>query len=115
MAFREKKEEQSEIFGIEEAMAKVNLELMNPSTLPKLRALSDVTPQEVFGLSILSTYAKIFNSSVIENWIKEFLELRISRLRLGRREFVSLGTGMSEYAHEKKKGRSSGEIFAGFK
>jgi len=114
MAFREKKDEHAEIFGIEEAMAKVNLELMNPKE-DKLKTLSDVTPQEVFGLSILATYANIFNSSVISNWIQEFLQLRISRLRLGRREFVSLGTGMSEYAQQKKKAKGTGELFAGMR
>lgn len=114
MAFREKDKEHSEIFGIEEAMAKINLELMNPIA-DKLKTLSDVTPQEVFGVSILATYANIFNSSVINNWIKEFLQLRISRLRLGRREFVALGTGMSEYAERKKSRGGSAELFSGMK
>jgi len=113
MAFRDKREEHSDIVGIEEAMAKINLELMNPIA-DKLKTLSDVTPQEVFGVSVLTTYANIFNSSVINNWVKDFLQLRISRLRLGRREFVALGTGMSEYA-EKKKARGTGELFAGMK
>jgi hypothetical protein len=114
MVLRERKEEHNEIFGIEEAMAKVNLELMNPIG-NKLKTLSDVTPAEVFGISVLNIYQNLFDSKVIKDWIEDFLQLRISRLRLGRREFVSLGTGMSEYAHEKKRGSKGGDLFAGLK
>jgi hypothetical protein len=104
-----------EIVGFEEAMAKINLELMNPVG-DKLKTLSDVTPQEVFGLSIIGVYERLFNSKVLSSWTKDFLDFRISRLRLGRREFVSIGTGMSEYAASKKgPSRGGGDIFGGLK
>jgi hypothetical protein len=114
--FRQKDDAASgEIVGFEEAMAKINLELMNPIG-DKLKTLSDITPQEVFGLSIINIYERAFNSKIMHNWVNDFLQFRISRLRLGRREFVSLGTGMSEYAASKKgPARGGGDIFAGLK
>ena len=112
--FRQKSESTAgEIVGFEEAMAKINLELMNP-TGDKLKTLSDVTPQEVFGLSVVSIYERAFGSKVLHNWTLDFLQFRISRLRLGRREFVSIGTGMSEYAASKKgAGRGGMDLFSG--
>jgi hypothetical protein len=114
MDFRKKSDSTAgEIVGFEEAMAKINLELMNP-TGDKIKTLSDVTPQEVFGLTVLGIYEKLFDSKVIRGSINDFLQFRISRLRLGRREFVSIGTGMSEYAANKKPSRmGGGDIFSG--
>ena len=113
-SFRSKSDSTTgEIVGFEEALAKINLELMNPVG-DKLRTLTDVTPQEIFGLSILYEYQKVFKSNIIGDFLAKFLQMRISRLRLGRREFVSIGTGMSEYVERRKQSKGGGgNIFSG--
>jgi hypothetical protein len=111
---RRKETPESEVFGTEEALAKMMMELLNP-TEQKLFTVTDITPDEVFSLSILLRYAKKFSSILIENWVRDFLKLRISRLRLGRREFLLLGTGIRELTEEKKKGKRLTDMFAGMK
>jgi hypothetical protein len=57
-------------------------------------------------------FGKIFKSKLFENWIREFLLLRISRLRAGRTEFVIVLSGMREFAELKKKGKTT-DLFSG--
>lgn len=47
-----------------------------------------------------------------KDWIKEFLLLRISRLRAGRTEFVIVLSGIREFAEMKKKGKVT-DLFSG--
>jgi hypothetical protein len=101
-----------EIVGLDEALAKISLELMNPEE-EKLLTVSDVTPEEIFGLSTLLCYAKIFRSTLIEGWIKNFLLLRISRMRIGRKEFLILGSGLGVVSDAKGKSKSVKDLFAG--
>jgi hypothetical protein len=69
-------------------------------------------PSEIFALPSLMGIGKMFGSSVIEKWVKEFLLLRISRLRAGRTEFVIVLSGIREFAEMKKKGKV-GDLFSG--
>lgn len=105
---------ESSIVGTEEALARIAMELLKP-TEEKLFTVTDVTAEEIFGLATLLRYAKIFKSKVIEDWIKEFLLLRISRFRLGRREFIMLSTGIKEASEEKRRGKKLGDLFAGLR
>jgi hypothetical protein len=109
------KTEGSELFGLEEAMAKINMELLNP-TGEKLFTVSDVTAQEIFPLTYLLTLSKRLNSTLMEKWVEKFLLLRISRFRLGRREFVFISGGLRDISEQRKapKGGLAG-IFSGFK
>lgn len=91
------------------------LELMRPEG-EKLFTVTDVTPSEIFGLSTLMCYANVFKSNVISKWIHNFLLLRISRLRMGRREFLLLSTGIKEIAEEKKRGvKKVTDLFSGLR
>jgi hypothetical protein len=110
------KTEGSELFGLEEAMAKINMELLNP-TGEKLFTVSDVTAQEIFPLTYLLTLSKRLNSTLMEKWVEKFLLLRISRFRLGRREFVFISGGLREVSEARKTGQKGGlaGIFSGFK
>ena len=103
---------ESQVFGIDEALAKISTQLMTPNK-NNIYTISDITPEEVFGLSVLSTFAQKFQSKMIEKWIEDFLLLRISRLRLGRRELIQLGAGIRQQNDQKKVG--SGDIFAGLR
>ena len=54
----------------------------------------------------------MFKSDLIKDWVREFLLLRISRLRAGRTEFVIVLSGMREFAELKKKGKVT-DLFSG--
>lgn len=114
MAFRDKAKDIGSLMGIEEALAKISMELLEPEE-DKLMTVSDVTPEEVFTLALLMAYGKEFKSKMIDEWIKKFLLLRISRWRMGRREFLLLGTGLREATEEKSKKASLKSLFAGMK
>jgi len=103
-----------EVFGTEEALAKIAMEMLKPEG-EKLFTVTDVTAQEIFGLSAMLRYAKIFKSKLIEEWVKDFLLLRISRFRLGRREFIILGTGIKEVAEERRKKGKLSDLYAGLR
>ena len=102
-----------EVFGTEEALAKIVMEMLKPEG-DKLYTVTDVTPQEIFGISAMLRYAKIFKSDVMNDWVTDFLKLRISRFRLGRREFIVLGTGIKEVAEERRK-RGVKDLYAGLR
>jgi len=103
-----------EVFGTEEALAKISMELLKPEDF-KLFTVTDVTPEEIFGLATLLQYAKLFNSKTIESWIRTFLLLRVSRYRFGRDEFIMLGSGIRDFVEMKKKGGKLSDLFSGFK
>jgi len=104
----------NEVFGLEEALAKINIELLNP-TDNKLLTVSDITAKEVFHLSYLLTMAEKLNSKIIKKWVENFLLLRISRYRLGRREFVFISGGMRDMSQRKGGKTGISDLFAGFK
>jgi hypothetical protein len=91
-----------EIFGVEEALAKISTELLNPSE-QKLFTVTDVTPNEIFLFPLLKILGDRFKSASVPDFIKTFLLLRISRLRLGRKEFVLMSSGLREIGEDKKR------------
>ena len=106
------KEPTSSVFGMEEALARMSMELMSPEN-EKLFTISDVTPEEVFGIATLISYAELFHSQTIKDWIANFLLLRISRFRTGRKELLMLGTGVKE--REGKTKSSLQNLFSGLR
>lgn len=102
---------ETEVFGTEEALAKISMEMLDPSA-SKLLTVTDVTPQEIFSIPSMYALGRIFKSDLANNWIKEFLLLRISRLRAGRTEFVIVLSGIREFAEMKKKGKVT-DLFSG--
>jgi hypothetical protein len=110
------KTEGGELFGLEEALAKINLELLNP-TGQKLLTVSDVTAMEIFPLAYLYALSEKLGSKIMKDWAEKFLLLRISRFRLGRREFVFISGGLEARSEARKSGGrgSLGGLFSGFK
>jgi hypothetical protein len=114
--FRKKLKKEADeggIVGLDEALAKVALELMKPDG-EKLYAVSDLTPEEVFGVSSLLAYADHLQSDTIKGWLRMLLLLRISRFRLGRKEFLVILTGLQQVSAGKGGSKSIKDIFAGF-
>lgn len=103
----------TKVYGTEEALARIFLELLNPSD-SNVKSISDVTPEEIFYLAVLGSYQKLFNSNIMKEWMVDFLKLRISRLRLGRKELVLLGSGIRDFIEGKGKGKVRfQDLFAG--
>jgi hypothetical protein len=100
------------VVGPEEAIARIGLELLYAQG-EELKSLSDLTPKEVFYLSVLTNVAEFYNSNVMKNFIDNFLKFRISRMRLGRKEMLIFATGLREATEEVKKGRSVASLLAG--
>jgi hypothetical protein len=103
----------SRVYGTEEALAQIFVQLLAPQD-DNLQTVSDVTPQEIFGLSVLSAYASIFDSKLMKDWMGNFLRLRVSRMRIGRKELILLGSGIREYLDNKSKGKGRfSDLFSG--
>lgn len=113
-SLRDKEPTVSSIIGLEEALAQLSMEFMNPTTEDKLFTITDITPQEIFGISTLMSLAETFNSELMRNWVNNFLRLRISRFRMGRKELLMLGSGIKETG-ERRKRASLDSLFSGFK
>jgi len=108
-----KKIKENEITGTEEALARIisNLGELSEKTID---TMTDVTPEEVFYLSWLESTSDVFDSSLVKKFINKFKTLRVSRLRLGRKEAVLLGAGIREFGKMDKKKVTIGDLFGGF-
>jgi len=113
MVRERKEEEEPTVFGVEEAIAKIAIEQMKPEG-EKLFTITDLMPEEVFGIALLNRYAEILNSDVMKNWIRDFLLLRISRWRMGRKENLVTLTGIREIVEEKRKAKVT-DLYAGLR
>jgi hypothetical protein len=102
------------VFGTEEALAKISLELLDPSG-EKLFTVSDITAEEIFGLNTALAFAKLFKSKLIDDVIRKFLLLRVSRFRVGRKEFILLATGIKEASEERRRRGKITDVFAGLR
>lgn len=70
------------------AVAQLIKSLLNLDT-KLLKAISDIDDNEILTLALLFSWAKHTSNKIISDVCNEFLSLRLSRFRLGRRE-VSL-------------------------
>lgn len=105
-----KKTENKDVFGVEQALAKIGLELLEPEA-QKILTTSDLVPKEIFYFSTLLTLAEEIDSELIKIFTEYFLLLRVSRLRLGRKEFVLMLSGLQE-AYEKKSKKTISDFFS---
>jgi hypothetical protein len=99
---------------MEEALANLSVDFMNPSSDDKLFSVTDITPEEVFGVATLLTLSDKLGSDLMRTWVINFLRLRISRLRTGRREMLMLGSGIKDTS-EKRKHANLDSLFQGLK
>lgn len=91
----------------EEALAKVSMILANTEN-PRL--LSHVSHDEVALLAPLHTIADMSKITYLQNFITNFLELRVSLERMGRREMLEIAGGTR---HEPEKIKGLRKLFAG--
>jgi len=77
--------------GQEEALAKTLLELMNPKVM---EFFSEVDDEEILMISALKTWSKATGFKVLDEFCDNFLKLRVSKHRAGRRE-IALTIGLA--------------------
>jgi hypothetical protein len=99
------------VYGTEEALAKGILNLLHSTEGRKV--LSDLDDEEILNLSLLYTWSDLIKDKALKQFCDNFLELRISRFRLGRREIVSIASFTGEPERRKIKGIK--DLFAGFR
>jgi len=73
------------VMGEEEARAQSLLDLLD-KTKPELK--SDLSDEEIHYLALLKTWAKQTDCKIIDDFCDNFMTLRVSRNRMGRREIV---------------------------
>jgi len=101
---KDEEEEKKKVFGPEEALAKIGMEILYPEE-ENLPLLSDLTPREILYLSALRTVSNVFDVEEIYDFISQFLKFRVSRLRLGRKELILFGAGIREEMARATKGK----------
>lgn len=98
-----------EVLGFEEQVS-VSLSDISPK---ELKMKSDVDDDEIPNLCVLYVLGEVLGIDVLKNFADNFLKLRVSRFRLGRREIVGIGSGIFE--PERKKLRTIKELFMGMR
>jgi hypothetical protein len=98
------------VYGTEEALAKGILNLLHTKDT---KTFSDLDDEEILNLSLLYTWADLIKDNALKKFCDNFLELRVSRFRLGRREIVSIASFTGEPERRKIKGIK--DLFAGFR
>lgn len=99
------------IYGEEEARASSLLKLLE-TKYPKL--LSDLSDEEIHALTILDTWASETNNKILRKFTKSFLEHRVSKHRLGRRE-IALAVTLGSSGEVGRRPRSIKDLFSGLR
>jgi hypothetical protein len=97
-------------YGQEEAVAKGILDLLKTE---KKKIFSDLDDNEILNLSLLFSWGEQIDSKVIKNICNNFLELRVSKFRLGRREIINVASYTGE--PERKRVKTLKDLFTGIR
>jgi len=107
-----KAELKDEIFGTDEAVART-ITVLSREEEGKMPILSDLFVEEIPYVAGFMTVAEHFELPVFKGFINNFLRMRVSKDRLGRRELVGIASGTKE--QEKRVKASLTNLFAGLK
>lgn len=102
----------ADIYGVDEAIARSVIELTDVKD-EKTRVLSELALEEIPFVAILFTVSNRYNLKNLDMFCKEFLKLRVSLDRKGRKEIVKISS--SEKEEETKKVRGISSLFSGLK
>jgi len=101
----------ADLMGFDEALAHSIHSLT--SSDKKIKLLSDLYIEEIPFISLLLTVARKEKLDNLNNFVKEFLRLRVSYNRKGRDEIVIVGIGGKK--EEKKKSVGISDLFSGLR
>lgn len=102
------------LMGTEEAIAKTIDEMMDVRK-EKIKMLSDLDIEEISVLSMLSTLSKTLKINSLEQFIDDFCRFRISKARMGRKEFTSMITMAGFNMEQNNRSRSIRSLFSGIR
>jgi len=100
------------IYGTEEAIAQGLLRLWESKNF---KIHSDLDDEEILNLSLLYSLGDTTGVKNINKFCDNFLQLRVSRFRLGRREIVTIGSASGADSGDRKKARSIKDLFSGLR
>ena len=112
----EKREILGKIIGPEEAASTLLVELLEYEDRERLKLITDVTAKEVFYISFLESIISKFGSEnvkILNEYIGNFLKLRISMWREGRKEVIDASLGLR--ALEEWRKRFAAELTKGLR
>jgi hypothetical protein len=98
------------IYGTEEAVAKGLMDLLGEK---KPKILSDLDDEEILNLSLLYSLGDKTKIDSVIAFCDNFLKLRVSRFRLGRREIVFVAGAGNE--PDRKRFRTIKDLFSGLR
>lgn len=101
---------ETHVYGQDEAFGKIAIELLQTE---KMRVLSDIDEDEVKLLSVILTIGEKIESKTLKKLAENFLQLRVSRDRVGRQELMSVALASRVKSGGKKGKQSIKDLFAG--
>jgi len=107
-------EERTTLLSHDEAIAQNVVKLTSADDKEILKMVSDLNEEEIGQLTILFTLSESIGLDVLEQFGLEYLKLRISKERMGRKEIVWISGGLALFAGGGRKIRSPKDVFAGF-
>lgn len=104
--------EAEEVYGKEEAQARILLDLLRTNH-PKV--LSDIDDEDIPILVGIGTVGEMLNSDLLKTARKEFLEFSVSKNRAGRQEMVTIALAARYRGGGGGKGGGLKQLLAGIK
>jgi len=96
--------------GLEEQIA----QCLRDISTKDIKQKSDLTDEEILNLSLIYTWAETINCKILKDFANNFLKLRVSKERMGRREIVIIASAGGEIG-ERRRFRSLRDLFAGLR
>ncbi len=106
--------EEKIIYGTEEAVAKLIMEFMKSEGI-KAKLLSDLSPEEINVLTLLSTMGEKLKIDVLKRFCMNFCQYRVSKDSKGRKEMVGIATYTVATADDRKGKKSIKDLFSGLR
>ncbi len=111
-------EQDKMIYGTEEAIAKLIMEILRTGAekpKEKTKLLTDLSPEEIHVLTLLSTIGENMNIKVLKEFCLNFCQYKVSKNRLGRKEMVGIATFNLGDGTDKKGRKSIKDLFSGLR
>lgn len=97
------------VLGFEEQIAS-SLSDISPKDI---KQRSDLDDEEILNLSVIYLWGEVTGCKTLQKFADNFLKLRVSRFRLGRREIVALGSSAAE--PERRRFKTIRDLFSGIR
>lgn len=100
--------------GTEEAMATGIVEMLETKS-DKVKTLSDLNEEEIGFMALLETMGKRMKINVLNEFVDNFCQFRVSRHRMGRKEIGNIIAFAGGGAEDRTRRRSIKDLFSGIR